>query len=501
METSRPSRFSSRFSLSRFSPSRFSPLPVLSPRWNVPSPRLCQHRLKIPYWSVWAEPQPVIFSCGGPWCPGYNSVSVSGSGFTGQSAWITGSFVDSSSLSVMSDSSAQGWVQVDSGITSPTYASVYVGSASCVVVMEPEPVVTGVSTSGSPWYSGNSYTFAISGSGFTGQSVTFSSTAPFESSSVSVVSDSLIQGSVTVWPNYSFGTWIAILIGNVSAAAANFWVGPPPPPPPSITVSQSPSTLNLSTGDTNTTITTTVTPSAYSFSPVFAWGLQGNPPTSTPPPCAVSPGFSANGGTGSVNTTVTAAPAGCSGIFNAQAAVGAQTSGVFTQIVVPPQILIQVLYGEANGQAQIGDNVSEPAIGVTIQNRFGDSTYFPGSTNYQNTITPDQFNGIAGSVNNGPDPELSNAAAVYAGTANMYVANARCFFSPDASGWAQIQVALSSGTTTIPSVNNDPGCYPSSIRQFLYKSSIGYNANRNGAPAFIFVQPRSASAPAVVQIP
>jgi len=174
---------------------------------------------------------------------------------------------------------------------------------------------------------------------------------------------------------------------------------------------------------------------------------------------------------------------------------------VFTQIVVPPQILIQVLYGEANGQAQIGDNVSEPAIGVTIQNRFGDSTYFPGSTNYQNTITPDQFNGIAGSVNNGPDPELSNAAAVYAGTANMYVANARCFFSPDASGWAQIQVALSSGTTTIPSVNNDPGCYPSSIRQFLYKSSIGYNANRNGAPAFIFVQPRSASAPAVVQIP
>ncbi|MGA3099796.1 MAG: hypothetical protein ABSF25_25360 [Bryobacteraceae bacterium] len=47
--------------------------------------------------------------------------------------------MDSSSLSVMSDSSAQGWVQVDTGITSPTYASVYVGSASCVVVMEPSP--------------------------------------------------------------------------------------------------------------------------------------------------------------------------------------------------------------------------------------------------------------------------------------------------------------------------------------------------------------------------
>jgi len=122
--------------------------------------------LQYTNWSAWAEPQPVIFSCGGPWYPGYNSVNVSGSGFTGQSAWITGSFVDSSSLSVMSDSSAQGWVQVDTGITSPTYASVYVGSAACTVVMEPDPTPNITNVTPSPWQAGSGYTFTVSGTGF-----------------------------------------------------------------------------------------------------------------------------------------------------------------------------------------------------------------------------------------------------------------------------------------------------------------------------------------------
>ena len=123
--------------------------------------------LQYTNWSAWAEPQPVIFSpCGGPWYPGYNSVSVSGSGFMGQSAWITGSFVDSSSLSVMSDSSAQGSVQVDSGIGGSTYASVYVGSAACTVLMEPDPTPNITNVTPSPWQAGSQYTFTVSGTGF-----------------------------------------------------------------------------------------------------------------------------------------------------------------------------------------------------------------------------------------------------------------------------------------------------------------------------------------------
>lgn len=121
--------------------------------------------------------------------------------------------------------------------------------------------------------------------------------------------------------------------------------------------------------------------------------------------------------------------------------------------------------------------------------------------NYQNTITGAQFDGINTGINNGPDPELGNAAAVYSGTANVSVANARCFFSPTARGWTLIQAALSSGATTIPTVRHDPGCYPLSIRQFVYKGSIWNNANGSGAPAFIFVQLRNASDPAVIQIP
>jgi len=108
----------------------------------------------------------------------------------------------------------------------------YDGDSYYDVWVAPPPVITGVTTSGSPWYGGGPYTFAISGSGFGGQSVAFSSTGPFESSSVSVVSDSLIQGSVTVWPNAGDMS-VIIWIGGIGAIeAALFQVAPPLPPPP-----------------------------------------------------------------------------------------------------------------------------------------------------------------------------------------------------------------------------------------------------------------------------
>jgi hypothetical protein len=58
--------------------------------------------------------------------------------------------------------------------------------------------------------------------------------------------------------------------------------------------------------------------------------------------------------------------------------------------------------------------------------------------------------------------------------------------------------------TVVPTVKSNPGCFskPSiTNEQFIYKTSIGNNANGNGAPAFIFVQWKKSSDPAVIQIP
>jgi len=262
-----------------------------------------------------------------------------------------------------------------------------------------------------------------------------------------------------------------------------------------ISLNQSPSTLDLSTGDTNKTITTTISPS-IGFTPVFSSGFQSNPNST----CNANLGFSNRSGTGSVNTTVTAGVAGCSGIFSALATYNGAVSQSATTVIVPPQILIQMLYGEAHGQASIGDNTSQRAIGVATRNRFSQPTYFSGVTTYQAAITSSQFNGIS-NISNGPTPDVDNAAAVFAGTDGTPVANAACFFSPTASGWTAIQTALQSQTTTLPSVSFDPGCY-STNRQFVVKQSVGTNANGSGAPAFIFEQLRNPSAnPAVVQIP
>lgn len=105
------------------------------------------------------------------------------------------------------------------------------------------------------------------------------------------------------------------------------------------------------------------------------------------------------------------------------------------------------MYGEAHGQAaKYGpSDPSEQALGVTIANRFNDTVYFRGVTNWQNAITPAQFNGIETSITTGVQPELTNAALVFGGMGNVSVGNSKCFFSPDASGWQQIQAALASG--------------------------------------------------------
>jgi hypothetical protein len=260
--------------------------------------------------------------------------------------------------------------------------------------------------------------------------------------------------------------------------------------------------IPMSTGDAPQ-ITVTASVSGYSFTANYPVQFLANPHST----CQANLSIPSASNSTAVSSNISASPSGCSGIFNVSGSIGQSSTQNAIDVVVPPQILIQVLYGEAHGQAVSGDSVSEPAIGATIRNRLGDTVYYPGVNTYQGAITANQFNGINTSITSGTSPELSNAALIYGGvtTAAMNVANAKCFFSPDAAGWSQIRAALSNpNMTVVPTVTSDPGCFSRpSVRneQFIYKTSIGNNANGNGAPAFIFVQRKKFSDPAVIQIP
>ena len=111
-------------------------------------------------------------------------------------------------------------------------------------------------------------------------------------------------------------------------------------------------------------------------------------------------------------------------------------------------------------------------------------------------------------ITTGTTPELANAAAVFAGTSTISVANAKCFFSPDPAGWTAIQTALASEIPVLPSVNADPRCYRTPTlgtgnEQFVVKQSISETTipENQRAPSFVFVQYRVPTSPAVIQIP
>jgi hypothetical protein len=187
--------------------------------------------------------------------------------------------------------------------------------------------------------------------------------------------------------------------------------------------------------------------------------------------------------------------------------VSGRSSSNSTQVVVPPQILLQMLYGEAHGQAAIGDSVSQLAAGVTARNRFSQPGWFSGVTTYQDAITGSQFESIRtclaqnNCIPNGPTPDIDNAAAVFAGTTTVSAANAGCFFSPSHEAWLTIQAQLQSPNAVLTRVPNDTGCYGNRM-QYVVKQSVGSNADGRGAPAFIFVQERDpSSSPAVIEIP
>jgi len=267
----------------------------------------------------------------------------------------------------------------------------------------------------------------------------------------------------------------------------------PHPTPLPFSIGQTPRLL-----DQDAVITSTVSPS-IAFSPVYSSGLLSNPHSS----CQATLSFSSGSGTGSVDTTVTASnPAGlqsCSGLFYAIATYNGAVSPGGTLVRVPPQVLVQMLYGESHGQGAIGDHVSQMAVGEVVKNRFAQPARFGSVSTYQAAITPSQFFGIATQITDGAKPDVINAGRVFSDN-GVSVANAGCFFSPTYNEWLQIYSALVTQTTVMPTLVNDTDCYQEQ-KQLIFKLSVGYNADGRNAPAFIFEQERNLSEPAVIQIP
>jgi len=370
-------------------------------------------------------------------------------------------------------------------------------------VADPTPQITSITPDS--WDAGQVVNFVVSGSGFG------------SNPSISVSGTGIGSSGITSSSDTQISAWVDLTYANAGTATvtvtSNGYGGSNFVPAPqggtqnqtmgtasvrSYIVSQSPSSLNVSTGDTNKTITTTVSGLATSFTPAFSWGMQSNLNSS----CNATLGFSSNSGGGSVNTTVTASPAGCSGVFNAVSVVGPRTSSGSTQIVIPPQILIRFMVGEAGGQT--GD-MSQLAIASSAKNRFGDSNFPGGSTaTYQAVIIPGQYYGASDGTTNGHEPELTNAVSIFTGTTGDIVGGAKCYWSPTAAQWSVVQQALAGGATQFPANTGAPGCWDGQPRQIVRKTSIGAN-NRGGAyagaPAFLFLRESSAGSVVVVEIP
>jgi hypothetical protein len=163
--------------------------------------------------------------------------------------------------------------------------------------------------------------------------------------------------------------------------------------------------------------------------------------------------------------------------------------------------MIRTVVGEAGGQPGDIDQQSLLAVG---RNRFGDRDFGRPST-WQQVLVPSQFYGAGNTTADGPDQELRNAALVFTGEVGDVVGGATCYWSPRNAQWANIQVALGSGTTTEPVGAGIPDCWSGQPRQIVYKASVGLNisggSDFNQAPAFVFLRKRKSTAPAVVQIP
>jgi hypothetical protein len=284
-------------------------------------------------------------------------------------------------------------------------------------------------------------------------------------------------------------------------------------------VSLSPGNVSLSTGDTNKSITTTVSPSNVPFSVIYS---ASTAPFVQPPgsPCTPSLAFTNVNGVGSVNSTVTASPPNCGGLFSVRATVGSMQSSNIATVTVPPQALIRQMVGAAGGFPLSVDpgQVAQRSVGIAAKNRFT-LPGFNGWTTWQQFQDGGVIEGKNDPTANGPPVVIDNAVAVYSGAVTAdFVGGAPCYWSPQYSDeWVPLmnQYQANPSSTTFPSGSpihlRLPTCYgPASggpNQQVIWKASEPANIRTDAggvylnAPAFLFVKQRNPDEPAIVQIP
>jgi len=256
-----------------------------------------------------------------------------------------------------------------------------------------------------------------------------------------------------------------------------------------LTVSQSPNLLNMSTGDTKQ-ITVSVSPGSVTATTSFSG--TGTPTSNPDSSCAVSLSIPGASGSGSISSNVTAAPAGCSGLFSVVASANGVASGNATTVNVPPQVLIQMMEAEAGGT---GNGTLMQALGDVAQNRIHSSLFNPPYSNYQNTVVSGQF--ALSFTTTGIEPELDSAVGTFVGTSGRFC-NGLAFWTPTSTQWQTVQSAINSGTATFPAGTGAPtfSSWSTQNQQILFANTVGTQSN--GAPNFLFLAQRSSTQPAAV---
>jgi len=148
-------------------------------------------------------------------------------------------------------------------------------------------------------------------------------------------------------------------------------------PPPTI----QPERLRIATGGTNPDRDDImVSPNNAGIQETFVANLGGQGQMAT---------LSYNPTTGSMRA-VSASPQDSSAVWRLRATINGQLSSNGTEVIVPPQLLIQVLIGEDITDLAAGNLLPPQAVGVVIRNRINDSRFPP--TTYNGVILqPGQF--------------------------------------------------------------------------------------------------------------
>jgi hypothetical protein len=208
----------------------------------------------------------------------------------------------------------------------------------------------------------------------------------------------------------------------------------------------------------------------------------------------------------SASTVVTASQAGCSGTFDLVAAVNSTTTN-HIKIVVPPQAIIQMMYGEARGATSGGQTAADitmETLGNALGNRINDRDFGNPTTWLAAISGGSQGYQRSQNITNGVQPELTAAANVFSQASPIYnIPNATCFITPTSSDWSAIQQALSSNATAVPDLGqDDPKCYePNNQKsgvQFVIKDSITFFSD--GRPYFIFIRAKQSNDPAILEV-